>query len=376
MLSYTDKYDLAGQKISLYNLENSIIRQFKEPRIHFAIVCASKSCPKLASRAYTAENLNDMLDAAAKGFINDRAKNRIDEKSKTIYLPKIFEWYENDFNDAGGALKFIARYLPEKDAQEVLKGNYSLKYLDYDWTLNGEIWKEPFVRLKNEQVLISSLLRVSHRAHRGNRKRHHEGKIIQEAVPLSAQDIKPLLIGAAVPDVKLTTVQGAELNLKDALAGQPAILIFYRGGWCPYCNLQLGQIQRIDSSLLAMGYRIFAISPDRPAMLTESLEKHDLTYTLLSDHSMEAAKAFGIAFRVDDATLAKYRQYGINLESSSGETHHLLPAPSVFIISKDGKLGFTYVSPDYKIRIDPDVLLEAAKAVLKMAPDNSAKGKP
>ncbi len=146
---------------------------------------------------------------------------------------------------------------------------------------------------------------------------------------------------------------------------KPTVLIFYRGGWCPYCNTQLAGLREIETQVVQLGYQIIAVSPDRPEKLRESLQKHNMNYLLLSDSKMDAATAFGIAYEVDDETSQKYSQYGIDLENVSGEKHHLLPVPSVFIISKDGKIKFHYVNPDYKIRIDPELLLTAARAVLK-----------
>jgi peroxiredoxin len=186
-----------------------------------------------------------------------------------------------------------------------------------------------------------------------------------QAIPASAQEVRPLLIGASVPDMALTSAAGNTFNLRKNLVKKPGIIIFYRGGWCPYCNRQLAQLQKIESSLLELAYQVLAISPDRPQNLAQSQKKLKPSYTLLSDSSMRVASAFGIAFHVDDATVEKYHGYGIDLEAASGEKHHLLPVPSVFIVGRDGMIGFTYVNPDYKVRIDSDVLLAAAKAVLK-----------
>ncbi len=182
--------------------------------------------------------------------------------------------------------------------------------------------------------------------------------------PASADDIHPLLIGAAIPQVVLESLDSNAFNLNQAVKEHPTVLIFYRGGWCPYCNIQLGQLQMVEPELLKLGYQIIAVSPDLPSNLGESVDKHELTYTLLSDHAMKAAQAFGIAFRVSEATLTKYIGYGIDLEAASGEQHHLLPVPAVFIIGQDGLIKFTYVNPDYKIRVDPTVLVDAAKAAL------------
>lgn len=106
-----------------------------------------------------------------------------------------------------------------------------------------------------------------------------------------------------------------------------------------------------------------AVSADRPEELRRTLRKHDLDYTLLSDARMEASRAFGIAFRVDDATFAQYRDYGIDLEAASGETHHLLPVPSVFIVDSQGVIRFGYSNPDYKVRIPIEELMAEARAV-------------
>lgn len=189
------------------------------------------------------------------------------------------------------------------------------------------------------------------------------------AATVSAEEgLHPLMIGQEIPDLKLKNVGGEAVGLRAAAKEQPLVLIFYRGSWCPYCSLHLGQLQEIDPQLREMGYRIMAISPDLPANLKTSVEKGELTYTLLSDSTMAAAKAFGLAFTVDDATLAKYEEYGINLETASGEKHHMLPVPAVFLIGKDGIIDFVYANPDYKTRIDSEVLLAAAKAALKTAP--------
>jgi len=184
-------------------------------------------------------------------------------------------------------------------------------------------------------------------------------------VPLSAELVRPLLPGARVPSLTLSTFDKKDFETTVELAKKPTILIFYRGGWCPFCNLHFGQLQKVESDLKALGFQIVAISPDIPEGLNKTAVKEKLGYTLLSDSSMSLAKAFGIAFKVDDPTIEKYKGYGINLESASGQNHHLLPVPSVFIIGQDLRVDFSYVNPDYKIRLSPEVLLAAAQAYIK-----------
>jgi peroxiredoxin len=182
------------------------------------------------------------------------------------------------------------------------------------------------------------------------------------SIPSKAEDIQPLSVGERVPSLTLEDADGAVFDLNKAIKKQPTVVIFYRGGWCPYCNLQLGQLQAIEPKLLELGYQILAISPDRPEKLAETVDKQHLTYTLLSDSEMKAAKAFGIAFRVANETLRRYDEYGIDLEEASGQSHHFLPVPSVFIVGTDGVIDFSYTNPDYKVRIAPEELLKAAEA--------------
>jgi peroxiredoxin len=129
--------------------------------------------------------------------------------------------------------------------------------------------------------------------------------------------------------------------------------------------VQLGQLQKIESNLTQLGYQILALSADSPDKLQASVEKHAVTYVLLSDAAMAAARAFGVAYRVDDASVGKLAGYGIDIEEASGQTHHMLPVPSVFLVARDGRIAFTYANPDHRVRIDPEVLLAAAKAAAK-----------
>lgn len=124
----------------------------------------------------------------------------------------------------------------------------------------------------------------------------------------------------------------------------------------------MGQLQKIEDQLVDLGYQILAVNPDRPAKLGDAITKNDLKYQVLSDSTMECSRAFGLAFRVDDETLKRYKGYGIDLEEASGQDHHLLPVPAVYIVGKDAKIRFQYVNPDYRIRLDSDTLLAAAKA--------------
>jgi len=130
----------------------------------------------------------------------------------------------------------------------------------------------------------------------------------------------------------------------------------------------LGQLQSITDELTELGFKIIAISPDTPANLDSvKKEQSGVVYTLLSDSKMKAAGAFGVAFRLDDETNVKFQEYGIDLEKASGEKHHLLPVPSIFLTDDKGRIAFQHVDPNYRVRLAPEVLLSAARAAAKAA---------
>lgn len=177
----------------------------------------------------------------------------------------------------------------------------------------------------------------------------------------SANDVTPLLINENIPDVSLRNTDGEPVPLRSIVANKPTVLIFYRGGWCPYCNTHLAELQKIEARIRDLGYQVIAISPDKPENLKASISKNDLNYTLMSDSPMTVTKAFGLAFKVDEATVKRYKDVGIDLEADSGYDHHLLPAPAVYIVNREGKVRFNYVNPNYKERINGDILLTAAR---------------
>lgn len=127
-------------KITLQKIENEKLREsFREPRIHFAINCASMSCPKLITEAYGAEILEQQLEAQAISFINNKSRNYLDKENKVLYLSSIFKWYKEDFIRSGEKIEeYVARYLNPEDAGFIRNNKVTVKYLDYDWGLNEQ----------------------------------------------------------------------------------------------------------------------------------------------------------------------------------------------------------------------------------------------
>ncbi len=191
-------------------------------------------------------------------------------------------------------------------------------------------------------------------------------------VHASAEDSQPLLPGMTAPAFSLNAADGSTVSFEPGAAERPVILTFYRGGWCPYCNLHLFELRDVEAELQAMGFDVWFVSMDKPEVLAPSLSE-EVTYTLLSDASGEVTRAFGIAFRVPDETVSRYQEHGIDLEEVSGETHHILPVPSTYVIDTDGTIHFAYSNTDYKVRLSPAVLLSAAWALSADADERLVK---
>ena len=181
------------------------------------------------------------------------------------------------------------------------------------------------------------------------------------ASPDDASKVKPLTAGTAAPAFTVHEADGKPFRFEPGKLDRPAMLIFYRGGWCPYCNAHLKDLRGAVPQIAAMGIDVLFLSTDRPEILRTSL-KEPVDYRLLSDNEVSAARAFGIAYRMDDATYAKYKSYGLDLEESQGAKHHELPVPAVFIVDPGGKIRFAHSNVDYTQRLPAQQVIDAARA--------------
>ena len=138
---YRTKFTVAGERMSLNSLEHDLIRPLGEPRIHFAIVCASASCPPLRSEAYVPARLDTQLADNARVFLNDTTKNRFDVERGVAELSKIFKWFSEDFGgDQQAVQRSIAAWVEDSEvSQRLTFGGFKIRYLDYDWSLNGSL---------------------------------------------------------------------------------------------------------------------------------------------------------------------------------------------------------------------------------------------
>jgi peroxiredoxin len=192
-------------------------------------------------------------------------------------------------------------------------------------------------------------------------------------VPLAATaaDIQPLVAGNKAPHFTVETVSGERFEFEPRSLERPVMLISFRGGWCPYCNLHLSALRHVLPQIQAMGIDVLFLSGDRSDILVKSLRRETqddidgLGYTIFSDANAQAAIALGIAFRASDRTIERRRQNGDDIESSSMARHGVLPVPAVFAIDRDGIITYMHANPDYTHRLSADELLAAAHGLAR-----------
>jgi peroxiredoxin len=166
-------------------------------------------------------------------------------------------------------------------------------------------------------------------------------------------------VGASAPDFSLPDTHGKQVQLYDLLERGPVVLAFYRGAWCPYCNLQLRTYQKALPQITAHGATLVAVSPQLPDGSLTMTEQNDLTFPVLSDVGNRVARQYGLVFAVDDETRAKYLAMQIDLERSNGDARWELPMPGTFVIDRSGVIRLAFVTPDYTQRVEPAEIVAA-----------------
>lgn len=168
-----------------------------------------------------------------------------------------------------------------------------------------------------------------------------------------------LQLGAELPDLTLPDATGRPIDLRALNASGPLVIVFYRGGWCPYCNLELREWQRLLPQLRGLGATLVAISPQTPDNSLSTAEKNELAFPVLSDSHLAAAKAFGIAFTLSPALVGLYAKVGNDLPTLNGNGQWVLPIPATYLIDASGRVAMAHVEADYRQRAEPQSVLQA-----------------
>ena len=195
-------------------------------------------------------------------------------------------------------------------------------------------------------------------------------QLLAAELPLGPEAASPAKVGdrpAADSPVLVRTPDGKTVDVQEWVTENPTILIFYRGGWCPYCNTHMGELAAIEDELVELGYTLLAVSPERTETLESFQKENEIpdSIVLLSDRDGEAARALGVAYQMLPENQQRYIEYGLDLASIDGdESRRWLPVPSAFVFDAAGTITFAFSNADYTVRIDPADLINAAKRSL------------
>ena len=172
---------------------------------------------------------------------------------------------------------------------------------------------------------------------------------------------KAIVMGKKAPDFTLESFKEDSFRLKDALKKGPVVITFYRGGWCPYCNLQLKAYEQRFQDFKDTGATVIAISPEKPENAQATADANKVSFDLLYDEDNRVAKRYGLVFQVGDDLKEVYKSFGIDLEKSQGNNNWELPLAATYVIGKDGVVLYSFIEADYTKRAEPQVLIDLLK---------------
>ena len=171
-----------------------------------------------------------------------------------------------------------------------------------------------------------------------------------------------LKVGDRAPAIVLENATGATVDVGTLLKKGPVIVTFYRGGWCPYCNLELKAYQRILPEIAAAGASLVAISPEKPDETVSTAEKNALTFEVLSDVGQTVGRAFGLVYEFTDELKQAYRGFNLDIPARNGTPGEwTLPVSATYVIDRDGVIVYAYTDVDYRDRADPRDVLQVLK---------------
>jgi peroxiredoxin len=170
-------------------------------------------------------------------------------------------------------------------------------------------------------------------------------------------------VDETAPDFALPDAAGKSIILKDLLRSGPVVLTFYRGAWCPYCNIQLRTYQSVLPQISALGARLVAISPQLPDNSLDTVNKNALTFDVLSDVGNDVARRYGLVYSLAEEIRSALRSNNKALPSINGDESWELPVPATYVIARDRRVALAYIEVDYRKRLEPEALLTCLKSL-------------
>jgi peroxiredoxin len=177
------------------------------------------------------------------------------------------------------------------------------------------------------------------------------------ALVASGQAGRALHVGARAPEFALPDPTGQLIRSAELIARGPLVITFYRGVWCPYCNMDLLALEEASAEIRACGATIVAISPQSAVSSRKAVRDMHLSFPILTDFGGQVAHAFGLRFRLPDELIALYKSFGNDLSVTNGEPSWTLPMPARYIVGTEGVIAYAEINPDYTQRPDPSELL-------------------
>lgn len=293
----------------------------------------------------------------------DGAKVEIDPKSFVVADGRLFLFYKDFFNDT---------------RKSFLKDQAALTHrADANWTrLSGETPRipqsstqpptQPSTTSAEQPMDLNTTLQARLDALRADFEKAAPADRIRvfnegvQAVAAMGVMQSALKAGDPAPDFTLTDATGQPVTLADLLRDGPVVLTWYRGGWCPYCNLQLRAYQDILPDITALGARLVAVSPELPDNSLSTVEKNKLAFTVLSDTGNTVAQRYGIAYTLPDSLIEAFKGR-LDLPALNGDDSWRLPLAVTYIINRDGTIRRAFIETDYRRRAEPAAILQALR---------------
>jgi peroxiredoxin len=170
-------------------------------------------------------------------------------------------------------------------------------------------------------------------------------------------------LGDVAPDFELPDATGGRVRLADLVSAGPVVVSFYRGGWCPYCNIELRALQQALPAITAAGGTLVAISPDAPDSSLSTAQKDDLDFAVLSDTTAATITAYGLNFTIDSATRAVVSDSEVERAHAEGIETEVLPIPATYVIDSERRVTYAFADPNHTHRAVPEEIVAAVQAL-------------